>query len=176
MSLLSSLLFSSIVSALPALSGAVIGGLFVLAAQCNERRHTRRCAARALSLELLTNCQAIKAFAITVSQKPGEAIGPGIFPKVVRNTFDQNLPLIALFLKFDDLRRVALPYSGAGHGTYAMLEALVSMKPQPLDQTGVDIINCTSIMFLDALEVLKKKVLTKKERIEFENKDLDFAS
>jgi hypothetical protein len=174
-SFLSSTLFSPVVSAIAALLGAIIGGIFVLAAQGNERRNARRSATRALALELLTNCHAIKAFALTVSNNPGRTIGPGLFPKVVRCTFDQNLPLIARFLKFDDLRRVAAPYSGGGYGAYVMLDALISNKPQPLDQVGLDIVNSTSIMFLDALEVLKEKVLTKKEAKQFENEGIGLA-
>jgi len=151
--------------------GALIGGVSVWLMQKREQRIARRGAGRALTVELLNNCYAIKAFAITVAQNPGSTIGPGIFPKITRNTFDQDLPLIASLLRFDDLRRVALPYS-VGYGPYTMLDAVVSARPQVLDQIGLNVVNQTSIMFLDALEVLSKKVLTKRERAKFDNEGI----
>ncbi len=153
------------------LLGALIGGVAVWLAQKREQRVAMRGAGRALAMELLDNCYAIKAFAITVAQNPGRTIGPGILPKITRNTFDQDLPLIASLLRFDDLRRVARPYS-LGYGPYMMLDALVSARPRVLDQAGLNIVNDTSIMFLDALKVLEKKVLTKSERSKFEKEGI----
>ncbi len=153
------------------LVGALIGGVSVWLAQKREHRLATRGAGRALAVELLSNCYAIKSFAVTVAQNPGKTIGPGIFPKITRNTFDQDLPLIASLLRFDDLRRIARPYS-VGYGPYMMLDALVSAKPQPLNPIGLKIVNDTSIMFLDALEVLKKTVLTKRELSKFENEGI----
>jgi len=155
-----------------AVVGALIGGVSVWIAQRREHRVTMQGAARALLLEMLVNCHAIKAFVTTVAQNPSMTIGPGIFPKVIRNTFDQHLPLVARLLQFDDLRRVARPYTAEGYGSYVMLDAMISAKPQALGPAGLKIINDTSIMFLDALEVLEKKVLTKTECAKFENEGI----
>jgi hypothetical protein len=152
--------------------GALIGGVSVWTTQRREHRVTMRGAARALLIEMLVNCHAIKAFVTTVGQNPSMVIGPGIFPKVIRNTFDQHLPLVARLLRFDDLRRVAQPYTAEGYGSYVMLDAMISAKPQALGPTSLKIINDTSIMFLDAFRVLEKKVLTKKERAKFENEGI----
>jgi hypothetical protein len=108
---------------------------------------------------------------MTVAQNPGTTIGPGIFPKITRYTFDEDLPLIANLLGFDDLRKVARPYS-VGYGPYMMLDAMVSARPQSLGQDGIRVVNDTSIMFLDALDVIEKKVLTKAERFKFENEGI----
>ena len=143
-----------------AVVGALIGGVSVWIAQRREHRVTMQGAARALLLEMLVNCHAIKAFVTTVAQNPSMTIGPGIFPKVIRNTFDQHLPL------------VARPYTAEGYGSYVMLDAMISAKPQALGPAGLKIINDTSIMFLDALEVLEKKVLTKTECAKFENEGI----
>lgn len=153
------------------LLGALIGGVSVWLAQKREHRIAMRGAGRALAVELLNNCYGIKAFAITVAQNPEKTIGPGIFPKIARNTFDQDLPLIASLLRFDDLRRVARPYS-VGYGPYTMLDAMVSAKPQALGSIGLKVVNDTSVMFLDALEVLEKKVLRKGERSKFDNEGI----
>jgi hypothetical protein len=153
------------------LLGALIGGFSVWLAQKREQRIAMRGAGRALTVELLHNCYMLKAFATTVEQNPGTIVGPGILPKITRNTFDQHLPLIASLLRFDDLRLVARPY-WVGYGPYAMLDTMVSVHPQALDQSGLKIVSDTSKMFLDALEVFLKKVLTKKERSKFENDEL----
>jgi hypothetical protein len=153
------------------LVGALIGGVPVWLLQRREQRITRKGAGRALAVELLNNCYQIKAFVLTLAQNPGTTLGPGILPKITRNTFDEELPLIANLLRFEDLRKVARPYS-VGYGPYVMLDAMVSARPQPLGPTGIKVINDTSIMFLDALDVIERKVLTKRERNKFQNEDI----
>src|SRR5260370_30951166 len=106
-----------VMNLISAVIGALIGGISVRLAQRTEHRVIMRGAARALLLEMLVNCLAIKAFVITVAQNPNLIIGPGVFPKVVRNTFDQHLPLIARLLQFVDLRKVARPYAAEGYGS-----------------------------------------------------------
>lgn len=152
--------------------GALIGGAAVWFAQWTEHRHAERGVARALTIEMLNNCHATTAFKMVSTNNPHLVPGPGIFPKIARSVFDQHLPTLAHFLKFDDLRRVTLPYTGPGYGAYLMLEAVVVAKPQPLDVKSLKIISDIGAMFLDAVDVLKSSALTKKELEEFENEGI----
>ena len=149
--------------------GALIGGFSVWYAQRTEQYQAATGVGRALVVEMLNNSHALRAFAMTSANNLGSVPGSGIFPKLSRSVFDQHLSALAYLLKFDDLRRVTLPYTGAGYGTYLMLEAVILAKPQPLDTKSLKTISDIGLMFLDALDVLKPFVLTKKECKKFEN-------
>lgn len=153
------------------LLGALIGGLSVSWAQRRERQAAARGVGRALALEMLNNCHSIAGFQMALANNPGLVLGPNIFPKVARSVFDQHLPSLAQLLKFDDLRRVALPYT-AGYGPFLMLEAVIVAKPQSLKAEGLKIVKDTAEMFLDGLDVLENLVLTKQGREKFENEGI----
>lgn len=160
-----------IISGVFTLLGALIAAMPVWYVYRKQQRQAMRAAGRALCLEMYVNCSGLKAFVLTLRSNPNVTLGAGVFPLILRTVFDQHLPTVANLLTFDDLRRVARPYT-AGYGPYVMLDAMVSQKPQALDGAGLHIINQTSIMFLDAMDIVKRVVLTPKELEQFENEDL----
>ena len=145
------------VSFLPAITGALIGGLFVIWALLLQQRGQENGAVRALILEMTHNAATLSGWTRLASEQ--SLVPP--FPVLARSVFDEQLPLISKRLAFRDLVKVMRAYS-----------AIFVLGPGLARLTGGPKLSCETLekskiaadRFYELARSLAIKFLTRKER------------